>query len=67
VHRGAGVKISKKASPTKIAAAVHQVLTDPSFRAAALALGEQVRGEANSGAAIAELEALTARTRRSAP
>lgn len=59
VHRGAGVKISKRASPTKIAAAVHQVLTDPSFRAAAVVLGEQVRAEAASSAALAELEALT--------
>lgn len=60
VHRGAGVTISKKASPAKIAAAVHRVHTNPSFRAAAVLLGEQVRAEANSGAALAELEALTA-------
>jgi MGT family glycosyltransferase len=59
VHRGAGVKISKKASPTQIAAAVHRVHTDPSFRAAAVLLGEQVRREANSGAALAELGALS--------
>ena len=58
VHRGAGLKISKKASPAKIAAAVRQVLDDPSFRTAAARLGDQLRAEADSGAALAELEAL---------
>ena len=57
-HRGAGLKISKKASPAKIAAAVRQVLDDPSFRTAAARLGDQLRAEADSGAALAELEAL---------
>ncbi len=56
--RGAGVKLSKKASPAKIAAAVRRVLDDPSFRAGASQLGEQVRAEADSGAVLAELEAL---------
>jgi UDP:flavonoid glycosyltransferase YjiC (YdhE family) len=60
VHRGAGIKISKKASPAKIAAAVQHVLDDPSFRTAAARLGEQLRSEADSGAALAELEALAA-------
>jgi MGT family glycosyltransferase len=60
VHRGAGVKISKKASPAKIAAAVRHVMDDPSFRTAAARLGEQLRSEADSGAALAELEALAA-------
>lgn len=58
VHRGAGVRISKKASPAKISAAVEHVLDDPSFRDAAARLGEQLRAEADSGAALAELEAL---------
>ena len=34
-HRGAGLRISKSASPARIAAAVQQVLTSPSFRQAA--------------------------------
>ena len=58
VHHGAGLKISKKASPAKIAAGVRQVLDDPSFRTAAARLGDQLRAEADSGAALAELEAL---------
>lgn len=41
VHRGAGVKISKKASPAKIAAAIEHVLDDASFQSAAARLGER--------------------------
>jgi MGT family glycosyltransferase len=63
IHRGAGVKISKKASPAKIAATVQQVLGDPSFRTAAARLGEHLRAEATSGAVLAELEALAAPAR----
>jgi len=59
-HHGAGLKISKKATAAKIAAAVKQVLDDPSFRTVAARLGEQLRAEADSGAALAELEALAA-------
>ena len=59
--RGAGVKVSKKASPAKVAAAVQRVLDDPSFRTAAARLGAQVRAEADSGAALAELEGLVPR------
>ena len=60
VHRGAGVKVSRSASPAKVAAAVRQVLDDPSYRRCAVRLGEQLRAEAESGAALAELEALAA-------
>ncbi len=58
-YRGAGVRISKKATPAKIAAGVQQVLDDPSFKTAATLLGEQLRAEADRGAALAELEGLT--------
>ena len=58
VHRGAGVKVSKNASPARVAAAVRQVLDDPSYRRRATRLGEQLRAEAGSGAALAEMEAL---------
>ena len=58
VHRGAGLKVSKNASPARVAAAVRQVLDDPSYRRHAARLGEQLRAEAESGAAVAELEAL---------
>ena len=58
-RRGAGIKISKNARPAKIAAGVQQVLDDPSFKTAATLLGEQLRAEADRGAALAELEGLT--------
>jgi len=58
VRRGAGVKVSKNASPAKVAAAVRRVLDDSSFRRCATRLGEQLRAEAESGAALAELEEL---------
>jgi UDP:flavonoid glycosyltransferase YjiC (YdhE family) len=43
-----------------VAAAVRRVLDDPSYRRSATRLGEQLRAEAESGAAVAELEALVA-------
>lgn len=60
--RDAGLKVSKNASPAKIAAAVQRVLTDPSFQQAAARLGEQLHTEADSGAALSELEALASPT-----
>lgn len=64
VHRGAGVRISKKASPRTIASAVRRLLDDSSFTAAARRLGQRLRSEADSGAALAELQALAIPTRR---
>jgi UDP:flavonoid glycosyltransferase YjiC (YdhE family) len=61
-HRGAGLKISKNDPPAKIATAVQQVLDDPSFQKAAAGLGDQLRAEADSGAAVSELEALACPT-----
>lgn len=58
VHRGAGLRIPRRARPAKIAAAVQQVLDDPSYKAAATRFGEQLRDEAARGLALAELEAL---------
>jgi UDP:flavonoid glycosyltransferase YjiC (YdhE family) len=58
IHGGAGLRISKNASTAKIAAAIQRVQNDPSFRTAALRLGDQLRAETDSGAALAELEAL---------
>jgi MGT family glycosyltransferase len=57
-HRGAGIKINRKAPPHAIAVAVQRILDDPSFRISAVRLGDQIRTEADSGAALAELEAL---------
>ncbi|MEO6653745.1 MAG: glycosyltransferase [Ilumatobacteraceae bacterium] len=62
-HRGAGLKISKNASPAKIAAAIEHVRNTPSFRTSAGRLGDQLRADADSGAALAELEALASPAR----
>jgi len=59
-HRGAGVRVSKNASPAKIAAAVRRVLDDGSFRDNAARLGGMLQSEAASGAVVSELEALAA-------
>ena len=63
MHRGAGVKISKKSSPARIATAIEHVRNNPSFKTAMTRLGEQLRAEADSGTALAELEALASTTR----
>ena len=67
VHRGAGVKISKKSSPARIASAIEHVRNNPSFKTAATRLGEQLRAEADSGTALAELETLASTTLRHEP
>jgi MGT family glycosyltransferase len=67
VHRGAGVKVSRNASSAKVAAAVRQVLDDPGYRRRAVRLGEQLRAEAESGLALAELEALAGAARPATP
>lgn len=59
-HRGAGLKITKNASPSRIAAAVERVLQDPSFRDAAQRLGGRIQTETDSGTVLSELEALAA-------
>lgn len=59
-QRGAGVRIGKGASSTRIATAVRQVLDDPSYRAAAARLGDELRAETSRGFARRELEALAA-------
>ncbi len=61
--RGAGIKLSKRAAPRRIRAAVQRILDDPSYAAAASRLGAQLRAESDSGAALAELEGLARRDR----
>lgn len=62
VHRGAGIRLPKRAHPDKIAAAITRVLGDPSYRSAASRLGQAMRDEAAATNIVAELEA--ARTGR---
>ena len=57
VHRNAGLRLPKRASSARIAAAVQQILDDPSFRTAARRLGEQLHHETAAGTVLPELEA----------
>ena len=58
VARHAGVKVSRTAKPSKIAAAICEVLEDQSFADNARVLGESIRRDAASGALVRELEDL---------
>ena len=58
--RGAGLKLKNGASPKAIASAVRRLLAEPKFRTDAERLGETIRRDAASGAAVAELEDLPA-------
>jgi UDP:flavonoid glycosyltransferase YjiC (YdhE family) len=66
---GAGVRVKRSASPAKIAAAVREVLDDPSYRAAARRMAEAIATETREDRAAAELEAVarTARPQSAAP
>jgi UDP:flavonoid glycosyltransferase YjiC (YdhE family) len=59
---GAGVTVSRSASPAKVAGAVQRVLGDPAYRKAADRLGAALRHDAGSGRLLAELETLGAGT-----
>jgi MGT family glycosyltransferase len=58
--RGAGLQLKNGASPKAIASAVRRLLAEPQFRTDAERLGETIRRDAASGAAVAELEDLPA-------
>ena len=60
-RHGVASVLSPKADAARIAAAVERMLGDPSYRAAAAALGESIRAEIDSGALLAELDALATR------
>jgi UDP:flavonoid glycosyltransferase YjiC (YdhE family) len=54
--RGAGIALKRTAQPEAIAAAVREVLQNPSYRASAQQLGESVRRDADDNALLRELE-----------
>jgi len=58
VHHGAGVRLSPKASTERIAAAVRQVLDDPSYRDNAQRMARVIAAEAATVDVVAELEAI---------
>ena len=59
---GAGVRLRPGASPAALARAVRTVLEDPSFREGARRMAGILAEEARAGRAVAELEALAARS-----
>lgn len=59
---GAGVTVSKSASPGTIARAVDRVLHDPSYQRAAQRLAAEIAAETATDQAVTELEALARHT-----
>jgi MGT family glycosyltransferase len=59
--RGAGVRLTPKASAEKIRHAVRQVLTQPQYRERARHLGESIAADARQSKAVPELERIAAR------
>jgi MGT family glycosyltransferase len=57
--RHAGVRISRRAKPARIAKAVERVLEDPTFAEQARLLGAVIRRDADDGALVREMEDLT--------
>ena len=57
-RHGVAVVLSPRSDAATIAKAIRQMLSEPSYRAAADALGAQIRAEIASGALLAELESL---------
>ena len=64
VHHGAGVRLPPKASTERIAAAVRQVLDDPSYRDNARRMASVIAAEAATIDVVAELEADRRQRRR---
>ena len=58
--RGAGVRLTPKASAEKIRDAVRQVLTQPQYRERARRLGESIVADARQSKAVPELERVAA-------
>jgi UDP:flavonoid glycosyltransferase YjiC (YdhE family) len=56
---GAGVRLSSRSSPARIATAVQRILSDPAPRAAARRLADRIAAE-DANTAVTELEALAA-------
>jgi MGT family glycosyltransferase len=67
VHRGAGLRLSPKASPAAIAAAVGGILRDEKYRTAARSLGKAIEKECAEIDVVHELEAQLAAAPRQAP
>ena len=62
VHHGVGVKVSKRSSPQKFAAAVRRALADDTIRAGAHEMAARLAPDIGAPKAIAALEDLAMRT-----
>lgn len=62
VHRGAGVRLEAASSPGAIAAALREVLADPTYRSAARHIAGAIAEETAKDRAVAEIEALVGNT-----
>lgn len=59
VAAGAGLRLSMKDSPTRIAENLRHLVTDPDMAAAADRLGREMRRDANCGSLVTEVNTLT--------
>lgn len=66
VHHGVGIKVSKRSTPDKLAAAVRRALADDTMRARATAMAGRLAPDIGAPKAVAALEELAARS-NSAP
>lgn len=64
VAHGAGLRLRPNAASAKIARAVQRLISEPRFAECAARLGDAVRADAERGAAVEELDALTSRRAR---
>ena len=64
VAHGAGMRLRPNAASAKIARAVQRLIAEPRFEECAARLGEAVRADAERGAAVQEVDALTSRRPR---
>ncbi len=64
VTRGAGLRLSHRASESALRAAIRRVLEEPSFRERARQLGDVIADDARQSTAVDELERLATRAAR---
>ena len=64
VHHGVGIKVSKRSSPEKFAAAVRRALADDALHARAREMAERLAPDIGAPKAVAALEDLAARRPR---
>lgn len=64
---GAGLSLSRNASPRRIAIAIQRVLQEPGFREAAQRMAAIIRRDVEEDRAVVEMEALTTRDLRRSP